>query len=231
MLLALDASTRYLGLALYHGEEGVLAEWTWRAGDHHTRALAPMVHTLLAQVGVEVTALEVLGVALGPGSFTGLRSGLALAKGLAYARALPLVSVPTLDVVAAGVPVDPQRELAAVLQAGRGRLAVAWYRPASADETPAAGGWLPVAGPQVLTAAQLAQAIRRPTVVVGELRPADRARLRRRWKKVRLLAPAYNVRRPALLAELAWARWQQGQREDPVSLAPLYLHTGTPIPG
>ena len=231
MLLALDSSTRHLGLALYHDERGVLAEWSWEAGDFHTRALAPMIQTLLAQVGVSVAEVQALGVALGPGSFTGLRSGLALAKGLAYARGIPLVGVPTLDVVAAGVPLDPERHLAATLLAGRGRLAVAWYRPAAPDEPSTAGGWVRVQGPQVLTAEQLAHAIRQPTLVAGELRPEDRARLRRRWKKVRLLSPAFCVRRPALLAELAWARWQQGQVDDPADLSPIYLHTGTPIPG
>ena len=231
MLLAVDTSTRYLGLALYAGDEGVLAEWAWRAGNHHTRALAPMIHTLLAQVGVTMEQIEALGVALGPGSFTGLRSGLALVKGLAYARGLPVVGVPTLDVVAAGVPLAPEAVLAAVLQAGRGRLAVAWYRSPAAEETSTAGEWVAFKAPQVLTVEQLAQAIRRPTIVAGELTSSERARLRRRWKRVRLLSPAHCVRRPALLAELAWTRWQQDQVDDPVTLTPLYLHTGTPIPG
>ena len=231
MLLALDSSTRHLGLALLDPEVGLLAEWFWRAGDHHTRTLAPMVRLLLDRVGASWEEVKVLGVALGPGSFTGLRSGLALAKGLAYARRLPLVGVPTLDVVAAGVPVAPDVRLAATLEAGRGRLAVNWYRPAGEGETPTAGGWVHEEGPQVLTAEQLAHAIQGPTLVAGELRPEERARLRRRWKKVRVLSPSQCIRRPGLLAELAWQRWKQGQRDDPASLSPVYLHTGTPIPG
>ncbi len=231
MLLALDSSTRHLGLALLDPENGLLAEWAWRAGDHHTRALAPMVQLMLEQVGVTWDDIQVLGVALGPGSFTGLRSGLALVKGLAYARRLPLVGVPTLDVLAASVPVEPEVRLAATLEAGRGRLAVNWYRPAQEDETPTAGGWVHEKGPQVLTAEQLAHSVQTTTLVAGELRPEERARLRRRWKKIRVLSPARCARRPGLLAELAWQRWEQGQRDDPAILVPLYLHTGTPIPG
>lgn len=230
MLLALDTSTRQVGLALLDPQRGVLAEWTWRVGDYHTQTLAPMVRSLLAQVGVGWEEIQALGVALGPGSFTGLRVGLALAKGLAYARRLPLIGVPTLDVVAAGVPLEAKAHLVATLEAGRGRLAVNWYRPAQEGETPTAGGWVHERGPEVLTAEQLAHAIRQRTLVAGELRPEEQARLRRRWKKVRVLSPAWRVRRPALLAELAWARWQAGQRDDPATLAPMYLHTGTPIP-
>ena len=230
MLLALDTSTRQVGLALLDSQRGVLAEWTWRAADYHTRTLAPMVRLLLDQVGIDWEEVKALGVALGPGSFTGLRAGLALAKWLAYARRLSLVGVPTLDVVAAGVPVEGEARLAATLEAGRGRLAVNWYRPAQEGETPTAGGWVHEQGPRVFTAEQLAHAIRGLTLVAGELRPEEEARLRRRWKKVRVLPPAWRVRRPALLAALAWQRWQAGQRDDPTTLAPIYLHTGTPIP-
>jgi tRNA threonylcarbamoyladenosine biosynthesis protein TsaB len=48
-------------------------------------------------------------------------------------------------------------------------------------------------------------------------------------KDIHLVAPALSVRRPAVLAELAWARWQAGETDDEASLAPIYLHTdGSP---
>ena len=81
-----------------------------------------------------------------------------------------------------------------------------------------------------MTAEDLAQAIRRPTLVCGEMPPEARARLARKYKNVRLPSPAHCARRPAFLAELAWARWQEGQTDAVASLAPIYLHTGTPIP-
>jgi hypothetical protein len=45
-----------------------------------------------------------------------------------------------------------------------------------------------------------------------------------------ITSPADSTRRPALLAELGWQRWQEGQRNDPISLAPIYLHVADPIP-
>ena len=87
-------------------------------------------------------------MAIGPGSFTGLRVGLALAKGLAMARGLPLVGIPTLDILAAAQPFM-EMPLAATLRAGRGRLAVGWYRSN-------AGAWQPVEKVEVLTLEALA---------------------------------------------------------------------------
>ncbi len=222
MLLALDTSTRALGVALYDGVS-VRAELVWQSPHYHTRELTPAIRLLLSQTETPLTAVSALAVATGPGSFTGLRIGLAVAKGLAFSRGLPLIGVPTLDVVAATQPPD-ERPLLAVLQAGRGRLAVGRYLARQ-------GRWVAEGAPQVLTIEALARRIRQPVRVAGELTAEQRARLARKWKNVRLATPAQSVRRPALLAELAWERWQRGEVDDPISLAPIYLHHGTPIPG
>ncbi|HFC08706.1 MAG TPA: tRNA (adenosine(37)-N6)-threonylcarbamoyltransferase complex dimerization subunit type 1 TsaB [Chloroflexi bacterium] len=223
MLLALDTSTTQIGVALYDGAR-VLAEAYWQSGRRHTQELAPLVAQVLQQTGFAIEDVQAVGVALGPGSFTGLRIGLAFAKGLAVARGLALVGVPTLEAVAAAVPLDVAfPSLAAVLPAGRGRLAVGWY-------TQTEGRWQAAGGPEIFTAETLAQRIRKPTVVCGELTADERSRLARKYRTVRLPSPAACARRPAFLAELAWQRWQQGQTHPVASLAPIYLHTGTPIP-
>ncbi len=228
MLLAIDTSTAQTGLALYDGVR-VTAELVWVTRLNHTRELAPALSGLLERVGARVEALQAVGVAIGPGSFTSLRVGLAFAKGLTLGRSLPLIGVPTLDVVAAAVPLppagsEPRPRLAAVLQAGRGRLALVWYRAA-------AEGWQAEGPAQVTTAEELAAKIRRPTIVCGELTVEDIHHLRRKFKNVRLASAAQCVRRPALLAELAWRRWQAGEVDAPAGLAPLYLHVagGPPV--
>jgi tRNA threonylcarbamoyladenosine biosynthesis protein TsaB len=222
VLLALDTSTRVMGLALYNGSN-LLCEGTWACGDHHTVELAPAIAEALKRCGVNASALKVLGVATGPGSFTGVRIGLALAKGLALAQHIPLVGIPTLDIVAAAQPVQ-DIQLAAVLQAGRGRLAVGWYRVV-------AGAWQTQGNLEVLDAPALAERIQQPTQVCGELNEEERQILGRKRKLVVLPSPAQSLRRAGFLAELAWRRWQAGQVDDPVSLAPIYLHIGPPIPG
>jgi tRNA threonylcarbamoyladenosine biosynthesis protein TsaB len=97
MLLALDTSTRTIGIALYDGIQ-VLSESVWNSKDYHTVELAPAVAETLSKSGVSIEDLRTIVVALGPGSFTGLRIGLALAKGIALVRHLPLIGIPTLAV-------------------------------------------------------------------------------------------------------------------------------------
>ncbi len=221
MLLAIDTSTAFIGLALYDDSQ-VLAEMTWLSQAHHTVELAPAVADLLQRIRADISDVRALGVALGPGSFTSLRVGLAFAKGLALARRLPVVGIPTLDVAAAAVEVQ-DLPLAAVLQAGRGRLALGWYKAIG-------GAWQVQGEPQVTTAADLAESIHRPTLICGELSAEERKRLERKRTNVRLVSAARCVRRPALLAELAWKRWQAAAESDASALAPIYLHVANPIP-
>ena len=215
MLLAIDTSTAQLGLALYDGAS-VLAEMTWTSQARHTVELAPALSGLLARTGHPMADLTALGVAIGPGSFTSLRVGLAFAKGLALARKLPLIGVPTLDAVAAAIPVQ-SIPLVAVLQAGRGRIAAGWYQAGESR-------WQAQGPVRTTSADDLAESIQHPTLVVGELNIEERQRLARKRRNILLASPAQSVRRPALLAELAWERWQAGQVDELASLAPVYLH-------
>ena len=221
MLLAIDTSTAQIGLALYDGTQ-VSGELVWQSRTHHTQQLAPALAELLGRIDVKMDAVTALGVALGPGSFTSLRVGLAFAKGLALARHIPVIGIPSLDVTAAAVPLSDRR-LAAVLQAGRGRLALGWYRPTE-------NGWQ-AEGPATVTTAQaLAEKIRKPVIICGELSADERQRLARRYKNVTLASPAQCVRRPGILAELAWLKWQTGKTDPAASLAPIYLHVAGGIP-
>jgi tRNA threonylcarbamoyl adenosine modification protein YeaZ len=116
MLLALDTATHYASVALHDGQR-LLAEHTWLANQDHTRTLLPHVRSLLAEAHAGMDSLTGLAVALGPGSFNGLRVGLSTAKGLAIARGLPLAGASTLELLAA------EYGLAEVaMNAGRGRV-------------------------------------------------------------------------------------------------------------
>ena len=215
MLLGIDTSTRSVGVAVYDGIQ-VLGEITWASQDYHTVELAPVVTDILSRAGVAPGALEVVAVATGPGSFTGLRIGLALAKGMALARRIDLIGVPTLDILVAAQP-HVNLPLVAVLHAGRGKLAVGWYQPV-------AKGWKATGKLEVLTAETLAERIDLPTLICGELDEEERRILNRKRQLVTLATPARSLRRPSFLAELAWKRWKAGQRDDPALLAPIYLH-------
>jgi tRNA threonylcarbamoyladenosine biosynthesis protein TsaB len=236
MLLAIDTSTAQIGLALYDGTS-VPGEFSWHSGLHHTQELAPALAELLRRVGIKMNAVNALGVALGPGSFTSLRVGLAFAKGLVLARHMPIVGIPTLDIVAAAVPLSEastglpvpaaqagqRRRLAAVVKAGRGRLALGWY-DAGENE------WQADGPATVTTAEELAEKIHKPVIICGEMSADERRRLARKFKNVTLASPAQCARRPGILAELAWQKWQAGKSDPAATLAPIYLHVAGGLP-
>jgi len=222
MLLALDTSTRVIGVAVYDGVR-VLSENSWLSQNYHTVELAPTVQNALRSIGSKMTEVNAVGVAIGPGSFTGLRIGLALAKGLAFSRKIPIIGIPTLDILAAAQPISDM-VLACVLEAGRSRFAVGWYLASGSV-------WLPKGEIENLTINSFVEQVQRPTQICGELDEAIIARLSSLDETINLAHPFQSVRRPAVLAELAWERFKENDFDEPATLRPIYLHHGTPIPG
>ena len=218
MLLAVDTSTAQMGLAIHDGAQ-VISEYAWRSSQRHTVELAPAVAELLSRSGLTMDNVRALGVALGPGSFTSLRVGLSLVKGLALARHLPLIGISTLDVLAVAQPAS-KLPLAVAIQAGRSRFALGWYKHSK-------NGWQTTGPARVVTVEALAGEVERPSILCGEFTAEDRQKLNK--AEIHLASPAQSVRRPAVLAELAWARWQKGEVDDEASLAPIYLHAAEPI--
>lgn len=215
MLLAIDTSTPTMGIALYN-DPMVVGEMIWKSGSHHTVELAPAVEEILRRSSVETIDLQAVGVALGPGSFTSLRIGLALAKGLALSLHIPVIGISTFDYMAEAQPItdDP---LLTVLPAGRLRMAVQRYKANGMK-------WEPVSEPQVMTPEEISDSIDSPTLICGELTATERQVIGRKWKNAKLISPALALRRPSLLAEMAWKRWKSGSVDEPIGLSPIYLH-------
>lgn len=222
MLLAVDTSTAQVGLAVYDGPQGqVIGEYAWRSRQRHTVELAPAIFELLTRCGLTMDDVRALGVALGPGSFTSLRVGLSLVKGFAFARGLPLIGIPTLDILAAAQPLSKLPLLVAI-QAGRGRLAACWYKRSR-------GNWQAKGPAQIMTPKALVEEVKSPAIVCAELTAEERRTLAGNTG-IQLVSPAGSIRRPAVLAELAWRRWQAGEVDNSATLAPIYLHAAEPIP-
>lgn len=221
-LLAIDTSTRVVGLALVDSAQ-VIYEAAWQSNDHHTVELAPAIAEAMRKTGMATDALGALAVANGPGSFTGLRIGMALAKGMAAALGIPIIAVPTLDILAAAQP-QVDIPLIAVLKAGRGRLVCGKY-------THVEGIWQPLGELAVLRLEELIERIQAATLICGELDEQERSILKKNSRHAVLASPAQSLRRPAFLAEVAWRRWMAGKIDDPLSLAPVYMHFNEPIPG
>ncbi|MHB1133209.1 MAG: tRNA (adenosine(37)-N6)-threonylcarbamoyltransferase complex dimerization subunit type 1 TsaB [Chloroflexota bacterium] len=215
MLVALDSSTRYAGVALYD-ERGVLAEANWQAGTNHTQQLLPALDRLCQEQGAAPSDFRAVAVALGPGSFNGLRVALSLAKGLCLGLGLPLLGVGTLAATAygqrlTGLPV------CALIDAGRGQLYGALFPPD--EEAWPAGGSSGIAN---LT--ELLEQLPPRTLFCGELSAAGAELVGERLGAgAVILTPALSLRRAGWLAELAWRRLQRGEADDLATTQAIYV--------
>jgi len=215
MILAIDTATQYAALALYHSD-GLFAEENWYAGRNHTVELMPRIDRMLKLANLKVSGLTALAVALGPGSFTGLRIGLAVAKGMALPDKLPVVGVPTLEITA-----YPFRAIDlpvwAIAQAGRGRILAAHF--GRRDDK-----WQGLTKPHLTTFEALGQAITQPVLCTGEIdREASTTLKRLSHQKARMAEPSERLRRGGYLAEIAATRLEAGAQDDPDALVPIYI--------
>jgi tRNA threonylcarbamoyladenosine biosynthesis protein TsaB len=213
VLLAIDTSTAVASVALYDGR--VLAEATWIAGADHSRQLLPRVADLLHAAGRTRADLTALGVAVGPGSFNGLRVGIATAKAIAEARGLPIAGVDTLLTAAypfraTGRPIRP------LYDAGRGEVATGLYQAGPQ-------GFTVREEPRITALEGALDASPADSLFCGELRPSWREAIARRFGPASLVRPAEEPRRAGYLAELAWERILVKGPDDVATLQPIYL--------
>ena len=119
--LGIDSATSYLALALWSPDKGLLAKHALELGREHAKQILPALDTLLNEAGIQKTHLAGIGVGAGPGSYTGLRVGLATAQGLARALGIPLSSHSSLAAIAFSVLREGERGVI-TLDARRGNV-------------------------------------------------------------------------------------------------------------
>ncbi len=215
MILAIDTATRNASLALYDAGS-VRAEFSWDTADHHTVELMPRTVDLLNQIGATMDQVSGVAVSIGPGSFTGVRVGVAAAKGIAIARDLPIVGVHSTDILAYTLR-DVKGPLVVVVRAGRGRFIAAHYATGRSE-------WKQDGDFLLTTPDLIGTTWDRPMTLGGELSAEERSAIGQRLgDKVRLVSPAFSLRRAGFLAELAAQRIEVGSADDPATLQPIYL--------
>ena len=214
MELAIDTSTDFAGIALTdHGDP--IIEITWRAGQNHTTELIPNIDKVLKQNKITIENIKAILVAKGPGSFNGLRVGLSTAKGLALALNAPLIAISTLEVEAfpfayTGLPICP------IHNAGRGEIAVAKYQQE--------GEWRCLEIEHITTVEALIETIKSKTIFCGEIPDDAINKIRQTITGIAIIADnIFRLRRPGFLSALGWQRLINGEKDDPVTLQPIYL--------
>ena len=131
LILGIDTATSHCSVALFEGRE--LLSFRESAEIDHSQRLAPFINELLEEGGLQVSNLSALAVMAGPGSYTGLRIGVSIAKGLCFASGIPLLSVSSLDSLIYALPDEvlaccaDNVRIAPMLNARRMEVYMAWY--------------------------------------------------------------------------------------------------------
>ena len=214
LLLALETSGSCGSIALVRAF-GCVAEYTLDTGQTHSRYLLPGIEMLMRETSIDWPDLNAIAVGLGPGSFTGLRIGLATAKGLAMAAEKPLVGVSSLDglavqIIGNGLPV------CALIDARKKEVYAALYRENAQGEMERQGDYL------VLPPARLAEMIQEPTLFIGSGAELYRHLLTAQLGDLARFAPSVLFHdRASAIGFLGLKRFLQG--DLPAEVAPLYV--------
>jgi tRNA threonylcarbamoyladenosine biosynthesis protein TsaB len=129
IVLGIDTATTQVGAAI-GGHEGVLASFHAAHGRRHAEDLAPAIQFVCRAAGRKLSDVSAIAVDVGPGLFTGLRVGVATAKALAHALRVPVIGLPSLDLLAFAVRYS-NRRIVPVVDARRGEVYSAEYRHVS----------------------------------------------------------------------------------------------------
>lgn len=218
-ILALETATPAASVALLRDGE-VVVEHNERSRRRHAESLVPVIDILLREQNLKPAELGAVACGIGPGSFTGLRIGLSTAKGLAQSLDLPLVTVSTLDILAAGVPC-PDYLMVPLLDAKQGHIYAAFYR---GDSPPP----VPLTGYLALKPDELAEKVKSlagdgPVVVFGDGARLCRSAFFAQEVLLRELPVGFGFPRAGVLGRLAHLRLAQGEAGDPALAEPLYV--------
>lgn len=215
-LLAIDTSTWTAGVAVLRDDRVVACVEVTREKTHAQRLLRS-VDTALALSGLGVNQCDAFAVAIGPGSFTGLRIGISTVKGLAFATGKPVAAVSSLQALAFQFPWCAQK-VCAMLDARKGQVFAALYQwdPDSR--------WQEVVPEVAANPEAWVSQITEPCLFVGDGAVLYKKMIQARLGSRAQFAPRYlNTPRSVIVAHIGAQQIEAGAGSDPAILVPRYL--------
>lgn len=212
LTLAMDTATRVAAVGICDGPR-VLAAYEINMGHTHAEGLVPQLEQLLQRTGLKPSDLELIAVSNGPGSFTGLRIGLATAEAMAYALHIPLVGVSTPEALAYNLPVEGVL-LGAVIDAQKGNFYFSVYEW-MAGELKELRPVEIVAGAR---AGELLAAYNRPALILGE-----GEKLGELPAGIKLAPERVRLPLAASVAACGEAHYAGENKQDYFGMSPFYL--------
>jgi len=217
MILAINTSTTQFSLALIRGQGDILAEYLVSPGEKNFKSFMPAVYSLFDACGADIKGLRAVVVARGPGSFTGLRVGLSMAKGVAQALDIPIIGVSSLEAMANQLPFM-KHPLCTLMSSRKGEVIFAIFR--WDDEK----GMTRVTEDQSLSFKDLAGFITGPTYFIGNNLTAQRPVIKELIGTDALIAPPHLwTLRASSVGALGLKRFMNKDFDDIIDLVPEYL--------
>jgi tRNA threonylcarbamoyladenosine biosynthesis protein TsaB len=214
-VLGIDTATWRASVGLANGTTIVLERWQQTTGNHAV-SLLPLIDEVLRGAGLTLHDLDAIAVSAGPGSFTGLRVGLSVAKGLARAAAIPLVTVPTLEALALSVA-DRSGVICPLLDARKGELYAAAFEAAP-------GVWRRLMDDALLRPEVLIETLPTPCTILGDAVTRYASLFRERLgNRVTLLPSESYGPHGAVVAVLGRQRLEDFGVADLTAAEPLYI--------
>jgi tRNA threonylcarbamoyladenosine biosynthesis protein TsaB len=217
VILAMETATMCGSIGLFASNK-CLAEFSLQTGETHSRRLLAGVDLVLQETGLDWPAVDAVAVSLGPGSFTGLRIGLATAKGLALAAGAKLIGVGTLDGLAAQLFAARKFLICPVLDARKKEVYCGFYRCDEQGIPRLQEKWW------VVSPETLCEWIKEPVVLIGDGAVVYKDIFRDKLAgNLRVVSPGSYFPRAATIGMLAAEKWQQNDFLDPASAGPIYI--------
>lgn len=221
-ILALDSSGLVAGVALI--QDGILiAEYTTNYKKTHSQTLLPMLDELKQMVELDLHTIDVIAVAAGPGSFTGLRIGSATAKGLGLALDIPLAAVPTVDALAYNL-YGTDKLVCPMMDARRSQVYTGLYTFEKKEDGYALHTLVEQCALPVEQLAEKINACGKEVIFLGDGVPVYREILQEKLQVPYSFAPAScNRQRAACVADLAEVYVRENRLVSADEFAPEYL--------
>jgi tRNA threonylcarbamoyladenosine biosynthesis protein TsaB len=215
LILAVETSGRLGSVALAQGAK-LLGEQHFTGPMRHSAEVFPAIVGLLDRFGKKADKIEQVYISVGPGSFTGLRIAVTIAKTMALASGAKIIAVDTLDAIAANInPQDKSEQLGVILDAKRGQFFIAVYEKSR-------GGLEKILPDSLMTAEEfLGRFTDKPIALIGEGLVFYRNNFTH--KNIRVLDEKYWNPSAANVHRLGWQMARRGQFTDPIALTPNYL--------
>ncbi|HXX56954.1 MAG TPA: tRNA (adenosine(37)-N6)-threonylcarbamoyltransferase complex dimerization subunit type 1 TsaB [Thermodesulfovibrionales bacterium] len=215
-ILAIETSTMLGGVAIMDDSDGLITEMRLNIRTTYSERLMTGISLALKQAGMRIGDIDVFGVSIGPGSFTGLRIGLSTIKGFSYATGKPVVSVPTLEAFVWNFPFS-RFPVCIMLDARKKEVYAALFRWKDS-------GFERIMEERSIKPSELAETLKEPVIFAGEGAAIYRDNLVQAAGENALFpAPQMMAPSPSHVAYLGLRKAERHDFSDPVSLVPLYV--------